>query len=254
MRARVCKALGCKQSVHHPRFKVDSQPLRALCFPRSRYRRNRLPLHNSKGTAPHAPTRPMRTRAANVTCLLASSMISSVLVARSWRPHSRRRRRRPLRSSRRRFSSCRRRFNLQSPAAVIAASALALPDCPSPAAPAAPAAAQSTGLGGRIPAAAAASEDPATSSVSAPYSAPSRSASAVGPCMVAPGEASAPVAVDKPSRPIASPAVAFPPPLPPPKPPPHFPSSGRDKVVLRTGSRFRPAKDMRDETMRAHRG
>jgi len=96
--------------VHHPRFKVDSQPLRALCFPRSRYRRNRLSLHNSKGTAPHAPTRPMRTRAANVTCLLASSMISSVLVARSWRPHSRRRRRRRLRSFRRRFSSFGRRF------------------------------------------------------------------------------------------------------------------------------------------------
>jgi len=50
-----------------------------------------------------------------------------------------------------------------SPAAVIAASALALPVRPSSAAPAAPAAVQSTGLGGRIPAAATASEDPATS-------------------------------------------------------------------------------------------
>ena len=46
------------------------------------------------------------------------------------------------------------------PAVVVASSALALPICQSYAAPAA---AQSTGLGGRIPAAAAAaSEDPAT--------------------------------------------------------------------------------------------
>ena len=30
--------------------------------------------------------------------------------------------------------------------------------------------------------------------------------------------------------------------------------SGRGKVVLRTRPRFRPAKDIRDETMRAHRG
>ena len=65
------------------------------------------------------------------------------------------------------------------PAVVVASSALALPICQSYAAPAA---AQSpTGLGGRIPAAAAASEDPATSSDSVPYSAPSRSASAAGP-------------------------------------------------------------------------
>ena len=48
---------------------------------------------------------------------------------------------------------------------------------------AAPAAAQSTVLGGRIPAAAAVSEDPAASSHSSPYSAPSRSASAAGPCI-----------------------------------------------------------------------
>ena len=85
------------------------------------------------------------------------------------------------------------------PAAVIAASALALPICQSFAAPAAPAAAQSTGLGGRISAAAAASEDPAISSVSASNSAPSRSASAAGPCLVAPGDAAAPAAVGKPS-------------------------------------------------------
>ena len=69
---------------------------------------------------------------------------------------------------------------------------------------------QSAGLCGRARAAAAtaaaSSEVSAASSVSAPYSAPSRSASAAG--MAAPGEATAPAAVDKPSRPIASPAVA----------------------------------------------
>ena len=45
-----------------------------------------------------------------------------------------------------------------------------------------------------------------------------------------------------------------PPPLPlPPGPPPRLTYfGGRVKVVLRTRSRFRPAKDMRDETMRAH--
>ena len=66
-----------------PRFKIKYgkfQPLHALCFPLWRYRRNRLPLHNSEGTAPHAPTRPMRIWAANAACLLASSMISSVLL------------------------------------------------------------------------------------------------------------------------------------------------------------------------------
>jgi len=94
------------------------------------------------------------------------------------------------------------------PAAAIAASALALPICQSSAAPAAPAAAQSTGLGGRIPAAAATSEDPAISSVSTSYSAPSKSASAASPCVVGPGDAAAPAAVGKPSRFIASPAVA----------------------------------------------
>ena len=84
-----------------------------------------------------------------------------------------------------------------SPAPVIAASALALPNCQSSAALAAPAVAQSTGLGGLIPAATAASEDPATSSASASYSAPSKSAYAAGPYMVAPGDAAAPTAVDK---------------------------------------------------------
>jgi len=53
-----------------------------------------------------------------------------------------------------------------------------------------------------------AAEVSAASSVSASYSAPSRSASAAGPCVVAPCGATAPVAVDKPSRSIASPAVA----------------------------------------------
>jgi len=77
------------------------------------------------------------------------------------------------------------------PAAVIAASALALPICQSSTAPTAHAAAKSTGVGGLIPAAAAASEDPATSSVTASCSAPSRSTSAAGPCVVAPGDAAA---------------------------------------------------------------
>ena len=126
-----------------------------------------------------------------------------------------------------------------APPAVAAASAPAQPICQSPAAPTAPAAAgvpcgpkvrrrvgcfpwcqfffcflvmapQLLGLGGRTraTAAAAASEAPAESSVSASYSAPFRSASAAGPCVVAPGEGAAPAAVDKPSRFIAPPAVA----------------------------------------------
>jgi len=57
-------------------------------------------------------------------------------------------------------------------------------------------------------------------------------------------------------------AAARPPPPPHPKFPPNLPfrrrtplaGSERYKVVLRTRSRFRPATDMRDETMRAHRG
>jgi len=82
-----------------------------------------------------------------------------------------------------------------SPTAV--APALALPICES----------HSTGPGGRTRAAAA-SKDPAACSVSASYSAPSRSAPAAGPCVVARGGAAAAAAVDKPSRSLASPAVA----------------------------------------------
>ena len=52
-----------------------------LYFSRARYRLNRLPLHYSKGTALHAPTRPMKTWAANVACLLASSMVPFVLLS-----------------------------------------------------------------------------------------------------------------------------------------------------------------------------
>ena len=65
----------------------------------------------------------------------------------------------------------------------LALTKLRKPICPSFAAPAADAAAQSTGLGGRISAPAAASEDTALSSVSASNSAPFRSASATGPCL-----------------------------------------------------------------------
>ena len=54
----------------------------------------------------------------------------------------------------------------------------------------------------------AASEAPAASSVSASFSAPSRSASAAGPCVVARGGAAVAAAVDKPSRSIAWLAVA----------------------------------------------
>ena len=66
----------------------------------------------------------------------------------------------------------------------------------------------SLGFGGRTPAAAAASEASAAHPVSVSYSAPSCSVSAAGPCVGARGGAAAPAAVDKPSRPIASPAVA----------------------------------------------
>ena len=74
------------------------------------------------------------------------------------------------------------------PAAVIASSAPALPICQSSATSAA---AQSTGLGGLIPAAATTSEDPAMCFVSASYSAPPRSDSSAGPYVVAPGDAAA---------------------------------------------------------------
>jgi len=59
---------------------------------------------------------------------------------------------------------------------------------------------QLLGLGGRTRAAAAAtaSEAPAASSVSVSYSAPSRSAPAAGPCVVARGGATVAAAVDKP--------------------------------------------------------
>ena len=67
---------------------------------------------------------------------------------------------------------------------------------------------QLLGLGGRTCAAAAASEAPAVSSVSASYSAPSRSTSPAGPCVDARGGAAAAAAVDKPSRSIASPSAA----------------------------------------------
>jgi len=69
---------------------------------------------------------------------------------------------------------------------------------------------QLLGVGGctRAAAAGSASEASAESSVSASYSAPSRSASAAGPCVVARGGAANAAAVDKPSRSIASPAVA----------------------------------------------
>ena len=67
---------------------------------------------------------------------------------------------------------------------------------------------QSAGLGDRIRAAAVAtvatSKALTASSISASYSAPSRSASAAESCVVAPGGATAPSAVDKPSRSIAS--------------------------------------------------
>jgi len=64
------------------------------------------------------------------------------------------------------------------------------------------------GLGGRTPVATAASEALAASSVSASYSALSRSASDAGPCVAVPGGVAAPAAVGGPSRSAALPAVA----------------------------------------------
>jgi len=82
-----------------------SQPLRPLCSPLSRYRRNRLPLLCSEGTANHTTPMSLRTWAvARSIPLLLPQLGHGAPVAWSWRLHSRQRRRHLLRSPRHRFS------------------------------------------------------------------------------------------------------------------------------------------------------